>query len=45
LAGLPGVGQSIMIGTIFIIAALGNFTAVQRILYVKKQLSKKGQEG
>jgi len=43
-AGLPGVGQSIMIGTIFIIAALGNFTAVQRILYVKKQLSKKGQE-
>jgi CDP-diacylglycerol--glycerol-3-phosphate 3-phosphatidyltransferase len=43
LAGLPVAGQSIMIGTIFIIAALGNFTAVQRILYVKKQLAEKNQ--
>jgi CDP-diacylglycerol--glycerol-3-phosphate 3-phosphatidyltransferase len=44
LAGLPVVGQAIMIGTIFIIAALGNFTAVQRILYVKNQLSGKSRD-
>jgi CDP-diacylglycerol--glycerol-3-phosphate 3-phosphatidyltransferase len=44
LAGLPVVGPFIMIGTVFIIAALGNFTAVQRILYVKNQLSAKDQE-
>ena len=39
LAGLPEVGQFIMIGTISIIAALSNYTAVQRIIYVKNQLS------
>jgi CDP-diacylglycerol--glycerol-3-phosphate 3-phosphatidyltransferase len=44
LAGFPVVGTSIMIGTIFIIAALGNYTAVQRILYVKNQLSEKSQD-
>ena len=44
LAGLPGIGHFIMIGTIFIIAALGNFTAVQRIIFVKNQLSGKSQE-
>jgi len=45
LAGFPVVGQFIMIGTIFIIAALSNYTAVQRIIYVKNQLSGKSQEG
>lgn len=44
LAGLPVAGQSIMIGTVFIIAALGNYTAVQRILYVRNQLSGKSRE-
>jgi CDP-diacylglycerol--glycerol-3-phosphate 3-phosphatidyltransferase len=44
LAGLPVVGPFIMIGTISIIAALGNYTAVQRILYVKNRLSEKDQE-
>ncbi len=43
-AGLPVVGPSIMIGTILIIAVLGNYTAVQRIIYVKNQLSEKGRE-
>ena len=44
LAGLPVVGQYIMIGTVFIIAVLSNYTAVQRIIYVKNQLSGKNQE-
>lgn len=43
LAGLPVVGPFIMIGTILTIAVLSNYTAVQRILYVKNQLSGKGQ--
>jgi len=44
LAGLPVVGQFIMTGTIFIIAVLSNYTAVQRIVYVKNQLSEKSRE-
>ena len=44
LAGLPVVGQYIMIGTVFIIAVLSNYTAVQRIIYVKNQLSGKSQQ-
>jgi hypothetical protein len=33
-----------MIGTVLIIAVLSNYTAVQRILYVRNQLSGKSQE-
>jgi phosphatidylglycerophosphate synthase len=44
LAGLPVVGHYIMIGTILIIAILSNYTAVQRIIYVKNQLSGKSPE-
>ncbi len=44
LAGIPVVGQYIMIGTILIIAVLSNYTAVQRIIYVKNQLSGESRE-
>jgi len=44
IAGLPVAGPFIMIGTVFIIAALSNYTAVQRIVYVKNRLSGKSQD-
>lgn len=44
LAGLPVVGYYIMVGTILIIAVLSNYTAVQRIIYVKNQLLGKSPE-
>lgn len=43
IAGLSAGGHFIMIGTILIIAVLSNYTAVQRIIYVKNQLSGKSQ--
>lgn len=43
LGGLPTVGHFIMTGTLLLIAVLSNYTAVQRILYVKNQLAKKTQ--
>jgi len=45
LAGLLAEGQLVMIGTLSLIAVLSNYTAIQRILYVRNQLAKKSQEG
>ena len=44
LGGLPAVGHFVMIGTLSIIAVLSNYTAIQRILYVKNQLAKESQD-
>jgi phosphatidylglycerophosphate synthase len=44
LAGVLAVGQFVMIGTLLLIAVLSNYTAIQRILYVRSQLAKKNQE-
>lgn len=44
LAGGLVQGQFVMIGTLLLIAVLSNYTAIQRILYVRNQLAKKNQE-
>ena len=44
LAGIVAGGHFVMIGTLLLIAVLGNYTAFQRILYVRNQLAGKDQE-
>jgi phosphatidylglycerophosphate synthase len=44
LTGILAEGNLVMIGTLLLIAVLGNYTAIQRILYVRNQLAKKNQE-
>ena len=45
LASLPTVGLWIMKVCLFLLALLSNFTALQRIIYVKKQLIKEMKSG
>jgi len=40
LASLPWVGPVVMKVTLLVLALLSNFTAIQRMIYVKKELSK-----
>ncbi len=44
LTGIFAKGQLVMIGTLLLIAVLSNYTAIQRVLYVRSQLAKKSQE-
>lgn len=45
LASLPTVGLSIMKVCLFLLALLSNFTALQRMIHVKKQLIKEVEPG
>ncbi len=45
LGSIPGVGLFLMKLTLFLVALLSNFTALQRILHVKYQLSKEMEPG
>ncbi len=44
LAGIMDEGVIVMTGTLALIAVLSNYTAIQRILYVRNQLAEKHQE-
>ncbi|MFZ0450905.1 MAG: CDP-alcohol phosphatidyltransferase family protein [Desulfatiglandaceae bacterium] len=45
LGSIPDLGLFLMKLTLFLLALLSNFTALQRILHVKKQLSKETEPG
>ncbi len=45
LAALPAVGLWMMKGCLFLLALLSNFTALQRMIHVKKQLIKEMKPG